>query len=110
MKSYEVYKYRRAALDWNTRVLAEKSKIKVEDIERFENGFGVDQKIEDNIKLTINTGYKELDTINHYKCRILELGYEIKYETDKRQMLYRISHMMIELGKLERETLDALTN
>ena len=106
MKSYEVYKYRRAALDWTTRILAEKSQIKVEDIEKFENGFGVNRTIEDKIKDSINAGFKELDAVDHYKCRILELGYEIKYETDKTQLLYRISHMMIELGKLERETLD----
>lgn len=109
MKSYEVYKCRRAALDWTRLILAEKSKIKVEDIDRFENGLCVDKTIEDKIKSVINTGFKELDAIDHYKTRILELAYEIKYENDNRQMLYRISHMMIELGKLERETLDTLS-
>lgn len=110
MKSYEVYKYRRVALDWTTRILAEKSEIKVEDVERFENGFSVDRQTEDKIKSTINTSFKELDSFEHYRCRILELGYEIKYETDRKQLLYRISHMLIELGKLERETLDTLIN
>ena len=110
MKSSEVYVYRRIALDWSKELLADKSGIKVRYIDDFEAGFDVDKEIEDKIKSTINAGFKELDSIEHYNCRILELALQLKNETSDRQKLYRISHLEVELGKLQREILDSYTN
>lgn len=106
MISSEVYVYRRIALGWSKEELADKSGIKVRYIDDFEDGFDVDRKIENKIKSVINTGFKNLDSMEHYNARIMELALELKNETSNEQKLYRISHLQVELGKLQREILD----
>ncbi len=110
MKSSEVYVYRRIALDWSKELLAEKAGLKIRFIDDFEAGFDVDKVIEDKIKSTINIGFKNLDSLSHYNARIVELALELKNETSDKQKLYRISHLQVELGKLQREILDSYTN
>lgn len=110
MKSSEVYVYRRIALDWSKELLADKSGIKVRYIDDFEAGFDVDREIENKIKSTINIGFKKLNSTDHYNARIVELALELKHETSDKQKLYRISHLQVELGKLQREILDSYTN
>ena len=109
MKSCEVYAFRRIALDWSKEILADKSGISLRYIDDFEDGLMVDKEIEDKIKSAINNGFKELDCMDHYNCRILELAFELKHDDNARQKLYRISHLTVELGKLQRTILDSIT-
>lgn len=109
VKSYEVYVFRRIALRWTQQELAEKANIDVKLVCKFEEGTSLDKDLDDKIKLAINKGFKELESIDHYKCRILELAFEIKYETSDNQRLYRMSHIIVELGKLQKEILDNIT-
>ena len=44
-----------------------------------------------------------MEPIEHYRKRILELAITLDKEEDKDFVLQEISHMMIELGKLQNE-------
>jgi len=109
MKSFEVYTYRRIALRWSREMVAEKAGVQPNYVEWFESGKRIGRDFEDKIKGAINEGFRELDPIEHYKVRILELAYEIRFDEDVRETIYRSSHMMVELGKLQRALLDGVT-
>lgn len=106
MKSHEVYAIRRAALGWSKDVVAERAGLNVAFVTLFEDGHGIGKTYENKIKSTLNNGFKELNSVEHYKARILELAMEIRNDTSSKENLYRLTHMAVEVGKLERELLD----
>lgn len=103
MKSYEVWSARRKALRLKKSELAELVGCSIEDISNFESGTAVPSRIYENIKNTIWRLQREQDPIDHYKTRILELAIQIKDEENKDYLLDEISHIMIEIGKLQGE-------
>lgn len=103
MKSYEVWASRRKALRLKRNELAALAECDVQDIIDFESGMVLPSNVYENIKNTIWDLQRKQDPIDHYKTRILELGIQIKDEDNKEYLMQRISHMMIELGKLQSE-------
>ena len=106
MKSHEVYAIRRAALGWSKDVVAERAGLNVAFVTLFEDGNSIGKTYENKIKSVLNNGFKELNSVEHYKARILELAMEIRNDTSSKENLYRLSHLTVEVGKLEREMLD----
>lgn len=105
MKSYEIYSCRRKALRISINDLAKEVGCDRQYIVDFESGKRVPSFIYNNIKTTIRNKFNDLSPVEHYRARILELGIELRDETDKQIALNEISHMMIELGKLQGELL-----
>ena len=106
MKSYEMYKCRRIGLNWSREILAEKAGVTVQHVRWYEEGRKIGSDFENMIKDALYFGYKNLDEIEHYKCRIVELSYEIRFETDTQFLMQRIGHMVTELGKLQMKVVD----
>lgn len=109
MKSHEVYAIRRAALRWSKETVAERAGLNVTYVSLFEDGKYIGKTYENKIKSILNDGFKELNSMEHYKARILELAMEIRNDTsctNCKENLYRLSHLVVEAGKLEREILD----
>ena len=102
MKSFEVYKYRRIALRWSREFVAEKAGILVDYVRYFEDGKKIGRDFESKIKFAIDEGFRELESMEHYRTRILELAYEIAFGDDNTETLQRMGHMMVEVGKLQR--------
>jgi hypothetical protein len=98
--------YRRIALRWTREVVAERAGVPTEYVKYFEDGKNIQSDYLKNIKLAIDDGFRELDALNHYKARILELAYEIKFDTDVKQIMQRAAHMTVEVGKLEKYLID----
>lgn len=109
MKSYEVYTYRRIALRWTREILAERAGIQVEYVRFFEEGKRIGSDFEAKIKAAINQGFKDLDEIEHYKARIMEIAYEVRFDDNVKEILQRTSHLMVETGKLQRRLVDSVT-
>lgn len=103
MKSYEIYACRRKALRITRQELADRARVHVQFVNDFEKGLKIPRVEYDRIKTTIREMFNELDSIEHYRTRILELGIELRDETDADIALQEIAHMMIELGKLQNE-------
>lgn len=103
MKSYEIYACRRKALRLTRQELADKAGVQVLYVEFFEKGCNIPRYVSDKIKATIRNEFCEMNSIDHYRTRILEMAIEIKDETNTEYAMQRISHMMIELGKLQNE-------
>lgn len=106
MKSHEVYAIRRAALRLSKETVAERAGLNVAYVTLFEDGKSIGKAYENKIKSVLNDGFKELNSVEHYKTRILELAMEIRNDTSSKENLYRLSHLVVEAGKLEREILD----
>lgn len=106
MKSYEMYKCRRIGLNWSREILAEKAGVTVQHVRWYEEGRKIGSDFENMIKDALYLGYKNLDEIEYYKCRIVELSYEIRFETDTQYLMQRIGHMVTELGKLQMRVVD----
>ena len=109
MKSHEVYAIRRNALRWSRETVAERAGLNVAYVTLFEDGKSIGKAYENKIKSVLNDGFKELNSVEHYKARILELAMEIRNDTSCKENLYRLSHLVVESGKLERELLDNVT-
>lgn len=109
MKSHEVYAIRRNALRWSRETVAERAGLSVGYVVLFEDGKSIGKAYENKIKSVLNEGFKELNSSEHYKARILELAMEIRNDTSCKENLYRLSHLVVEAGKLERELLDSIT-
>lgn len=109
MKSHEVYAIRRAALRLSKETVAERAGLNVAYVTLFEDGKSIGKAYENKIKSILNDGFKELNSVEHYKARILELALEIRNDTSSKENLYRLSHLIVESGKLERELLDNIT-
>ena len=106
MRSFEVYRYRRIALRWTKKELADKAEILVVDIDGYEKGLGIGEDKIVKIKKALDDGFRALDPIEHYKTRHLEVAYEIKFDQDPKQILQRTSNVMVELGKLQKALID----
>ena len=101
MKSYEIYKCRRQALGLTKEQLAEKANLDVKLIEYYESGKRVSSYVVDQITKTLVYEFKNMDSITHYKRRILELALELNQETISEYALQQIDHMIVEAGKLQ---------
>ena len=99
MKSFETYKCRRQALGMTREQLAEKANVDVKLIECFEEGLKIDSISYDKIRRVIYYGFKNIDSVEHYKKRILELALELQIEDNTQHALTEIGHMIVELGK-----------
>ena len=104
MKDYLIYKCRRKALGLSEDDLASKCGIDKVLIIDFESGKYIPKEDKDVIKSFIRQAFCDMRSIDHYKSRIMELAMEI-YETETNfdDQINCISHMMIELGKLQGE-------
>jgi transcriptional regulator with XRE-family HTH domain len=106
MKSYEVYTCRRKAAGLTRKQLADKCGIDVKIVEDYENGLWIDSKACNKIKDTLYWEFKNVDEVEHYRMRILELAMELKIERDGDYAMKNIAHMMVELGKLQMKIID----
>ncbi len=106
MKSCEVYRCRRIALRLSREEIADRAGIQADYVRFFEDGKNIRSDFVDKIKKVIDDAFRELDEIEHYKTRILELAYEIRFDSDTKQTLSRTSHMIVELGKLQRSIIN----
>ena len=98
-----VYKCRMTALGYTKEQIARLAGCEVSDIEKFINEEYVDTLIYVRIKKTIDDEYRSMTSLDHYKTRIVELALKLSIEEDKDWALNDISHMMIELGKMQSE-------
>ena len=101
MKSYEIYKCRRQALGLTREQLAEKANLDVKLIEYYEDGKRVSSYVKDQITKTLVHEFQDMDSVTHYKRRILELALELNQEIVSEYALREIGHMMVEAGKLQ---------
>ncbi len=108
MKRYEVYKCRRQALGWTKEKLANKIDVKIGVIERYEKGEDIPYCFEVAIKQTIDDEFRNVDSMTHYKRRILELALQIQTEEEVERTLHNIGHMMVELGKMQMEIMNGI--
>lgn len=108
MKHYEVYKCRRQALGFTKSDLADKVGLKVGVIDKFENGENIPYCFEVAIKKTIDDEFRNIDSMTHYKRRILELAIQINHEEEVERLLHDIGHMMVELGKAQMEIMNEI--
>lgn len=105
MRTYQTYMCRRKALGITKEEMAKRVGTSVEVIENFEQGYWTHRYIIDRIKDVCYYGFKDMDEIDHYRARILELAMEIKIDDNPEHAMSEIGHMMVELGKLQRELL-----
>lgn len=103
MKSYEVWTARRKASRLTRQQVADRANVSVNSVIAFENGEFVQRDIVEAIKNAIWMFQREESKIEHYRSRILELGILLKDEDNKEMAMQNISHMMIELGRLQGE-------
>lgn len=107
MRICERMKCRRQALGLTREQLAEKANLNVKEVEFYEEGKKTASYINKNIQSTLWDLSKNLDSITHYKRRILELALLINNNQDDVDMMLKdVAHMMVELGKLQMETID----
>lgn len=106
MKRHILCKNRRLALEWSTRKLSEQSGIHETEIMWFEEGRNIGTDKANRIKEALYQGFKDLPSLDHYKRRIMELALQINYgELNQEELFQALSHMSIEMGKLQGETL-----
>lgn len=108
MKQYEVYKCRRQALGLTKEKLADKIDVKPGVIDRFESGERIPRCFEMAIKNAIDSEFTNVDSMTHYKRRILELAIQLNYENETERTLHDIGHMMVELGKMQMEIMNEI--
>lgn len=100
---YEILKCRRKALGLTKEELAEKSGVNIILIEAFESGKKISNVEKEKINRYLWKSFQEMDSITHYKRRILELALELNEEYILADAIKEIGHMMVELGKLQME-------
>ena len=108
--SNQVYKIRREALGVDPNYIAEKANVSVDDVICFEKGIRIPFAVYDKIKTAIKNEFCELNSMEHYQKRILEIAMKIQIEDDKTYALQEIAHMQIELAKLQNELLGEFLN
>lgn len=105
MENFVTLKCRRQALGYTKEKLAQAAQLTVAEIECFENGIPMPKYVEQRINDTLWTGLRNMDSIKHYRTKILELALEINVDQDTVSCLKEISHLMVEVGKLQRDIL-----
>lgn len=103
MQTYEIMKCRRLALGLTKEELAKITGLDVKLIEYYESGENVARYVGMDIKQALYEQFKNMDSVTHYKKRILELALEINKQDDADFMVQEIGHMLVELGKLQME-------
>ena len=98
-----VYKCRMTALGYTKEQIARLAGCEVSDIEKFVREEFVEKEIYCKIKEAVDDEYRSMSSLDHYKTRIVELALKLSIEEDKDWALNDISHMMIELGKMQSE-------
>lgn len=103
MEKYMTLKCRRQALGYTKEMLAELAQITVAEVEAFEKGKQMPSYVEQRINDTLWTRLRAMDSAEHYRKKILELALEINMENDTKSCLWEMSHLMVEIGKLQRD-------
>ena len=103
MKGYEVRKCRRIALSWSKERLADEANLDVRYIEFYEEGKNIPNWVADKIDKTLWAGFNNLESIEHFKKKILEEALKISREDNTQYLMQYIGHMLIEAGKLQME-------
>ena len=106
MKTYEIMKCRRQALGFTKEKFAERVDLDVRLIEFYESGKKVASYVEERIRTALYEEFKNMDSMEHYKKRILELALELNKQDDTKFALLEIGHMITELGKLQMAIID----
>lgn len=106
MKTYEIMKCRRQALGLTKEKFAKEANLDVKMIEFYEDGKKVAGYVEEQIKLTLVSLFQNMDSMTHYKRRILELALELNKQDETKFALLEIGHMMTELGKMQMEIIN----
>ena len=106
MKTYEIMKCRRQALGFTKDKFAEKTGLDVKLIEFYESGKNVGSYVEERIRTTLYEEFRNMDSMEHYKKRILELALELNKQDETKFALLEIGHMITELGKLQMAIID----
>ena len=103
LKSYQIYACRRVALDLTPEELAEKVGVDKKFVIDMEKGNKIPFAVYERIKTTIRNEFNNLDQLEHYKRRILEIAIEMILEEDNETALQNIAHIMIEAAKMQNE-------
>lgn len=103
MKKQEIRKCRRVALSWSKEKLAFETGLDVRYIEFYESGKNVPNWVVDQIDSTLWNAFNQLDSIEHYKRKIVEEALKISMEENTEYIVQNIGHMIIEAGKLQME-------
>lgn len=106
MKTYEIMKCRRQALGLTKEKFAKEADLDVKLVEFYEDGKKVGSYVEEQIRLTLVRLFQNMDSMEHYKRRILELALEINQQDETKFALLEIGHMITELGKLQMEIIN----
>ena len=73
------------------------------EIEDFENGKQVPKVVNQRIKSFLHNQLCLMDSVEHYRKKILELALEINVDDDTQSCLLEMGHLMVEIGKLQKE-------
>jgi transcriptional regulator with XRE-family HTH domain len=103
MTKNKVWKCRRQALGYTQQQVANLAGCDLETVRAYENDEWIDYESCKQIQSVIYDAFKDMDSVEHYKKRILEIALKLNMEDDKDYAMNDISHMIIELGKLQRE-------
>ena len=103
MTKNKVWKCRRQALGYTQQQLADLAGCDIKIVRAYENEEWIDYESCKKIQNVIVDTFKNMDSVEHYKKRILELALKLNLEDDKDYAMNDISHMIIELGKLQGE-------
>lgn len=107
MYKYEAMKFRRIALKWTKEILADRAGIHVNYVRFYEDGKSIGRDYEKKIVNALYEGSKELDNLDHYKFRIMELALKIGVQEDQEILLKELAHIAVEANKFTMDILDA---
>lgn len=107
MEKFEALKYRRIALKWSEKKLADRAGIDAKYVEFFEAGKNIGRDYERIISDALYRGTKELDNLEHYRFRIMELALKIQKEEDNIALLKELAHLGAEANKFQMDLMDA---
>ena len=103
MERYKVMRCRRQALKLTREQFAKMANLDVKLVEFYEEGKNVASYVDERISMTLMKLYQNMDSVTHYKKRILELALELNEQDETKFAILEIGHMMTELGKLQME-------
>ena len=93
---------KRIALHMTQEDLAKHAGLSVDEIVKIEDGSVLATgKQKDRIDKVLFWGFKNIPEIDHYRARIAQLGLQINEEDNIDDAMLEISHMLIELGRLQ---------
>lgn len=106
MKKYEAMRIRRISLKWSEEILANRAGIHTNYVKYYEEGKSIGRDYEYKIVNALYEGSKELDNIEHYRFRIMELAMKINIQDDKEILLKELAHIAVEANKFQMDVID----